>query len=224
MIDMHSHILPEMDDGSDSLETSLKMLEMLHSQGVTQVAATPHFYATKDDPEAFLRRRQESLKSLSWDDKKSPRILVGAEVAYFDGMSRCRELKKMELGDTGLLLVEMPFIEWTSRMIEELERIPLELGLTPMLAHIERYRGKKQLRKFLPELERQGVAMQCNVETFLTGKTRRWGLSMIKKGYIHFLGTDAHNLTTRAPRYAEATQVIAKKLGQEVCEELTKPL
>jgi protein-tyrosine phosphatase len=109
-------------------------------------------------------------------------------------------------------------------MIGELERIPLELGLTPMLAHIERYPGRKQLRKFLPELERMGVAMQCNAETFLARKTRRWGLFMVKKGFVHFLGTDAHNLTTRAPRYAEAIQVIAKKLGQEVCDELTKPL
>lgn len=224
MIDMHSHILPGMDDGSDSVETSLKMLEMLRSQGVTHVAATPHFYATNDEPEAFLRRRQASLESLSWDENKIPCIILGAEVAYFDGMSRCQELRELELGDTGLILVEMPFVDWTSRMLEELDRISLELGLTPLLAHIERYRGSKQLRKFLPELERQGVAMQCNVDTFLSGKTRRWGLSMVKKGCIHFLGTDAHNLTTRPPRYAEAVKVITKKFGPEVSYELTKPL
>ena len=130
MIDMHSHILPNMDDGSDSVETTHKMLQMLRQQGVTTVAATPHFYAYKDNPEDFLRRREESLARDTWELS----LLPGAEVAYFDGMSRCRELKELQIGDTGLLLVEMPFGKWTGRMMEELIRIPMEQGLTPLLA------------------------------------------------------------------------------------------
>ncbi len=222
MLDLHSHILPQMDDGSDSVETSQKMLETLSQQGVTVVAATPHFYAVKDNPADFLRRRGESMAQLAEYAERFPRILLGAEVAYFDGMSRCADLKQMELGNTGLLLVEMPFSDWTIRMVEEVFRIPIELGLTPVLAHVERYRGRKQLLKFLPELASQNVSMQCNAEAFLSGTTRRFALSMVKNGYIHFLGTDSHNLTTRAPRYAEAVQVITKKLGKEICEELTK--
>lgn len=220
MIDMHSHILPNMDDGSDSVETTHKMLQMLQQQGVTTVAATPHFYAYKDNPADFLRRREESLARDTWELT----LLPGAEVAYFDGMSRCRELKEMEIGDTGLLLVEMPFGKWTGRMIEELIRMPMELGLTPLLAHVERYRGRNQLPKFLAELSGQQVAMQCNAEAFLTAGTRGWALSMIKKGYVQFLGTDTHNLTDRAPKYSAAVQLIEKKLGREVCEKITKPL
>lgn len=218
MIDMHSHILPNMDDGSDSVETTHKMLQMLQQQGVTTVAATPHFYAYKDNPADFLRRREESLARDIWELT----LLPGAEVAYFDGMSRCRELKEMQIGDTGLLLVEMPFGKWTGRMIEELIRMPMELGLTPLLAHVERYRG--QLPKFLPELSGQQVAMQCNAEAFLTAGTRGWALSMINKGCVQFLGTDTHNLTDRAPKYSAAVQLIEKKLGREICEKITKTL
>ena len=220
MIDMHSHVLPNMDDGSDSVETTHKLLQMLSQQGVTKVAATPHFYAHKDNPADFLRRREESLAQDKWELE----LLPGAEVAYFDGMSRCRELKELEIGDTGLLLVEMPFGKWTGRMIEELIRIPMELGLVPLLAHIERYRGGSQLPKFLKELASQQIAMQCNAEAFLTAGTRRWALSMAKKGYIDFLGTDAHNLTDRSPQYDAAARVIEKKLGREICERITMPI
>ncbi len=220
MIDMHSHILPNMDDGSDSIETTHKMLQMLQGQGVTKVAATPHFYAYKDNPADFLRRREESVARDKWELE----LLPGAEVAYFDGMSRCRELKEMQIGDTGLLLVEMPFGKWTGRMIEELIRIPMELGLIPLLAHVERYRGRGQMPKFLAELSGQQVAMQCNAEAFLSAGTRRWALSMIKKGYIQFLGTDTHNLTDRSPKYDAAVQIIEKKLGKEICEKLTNPI
>jgi len=215
MIDMHSHILPNMDDGSDSVETTHKMLQMLRQQGVTTVAATPHFYAYKDNPEDFLRRREESLARDTWELP----LLPGAEVAYFDGMSRCRELKELQIGDTGLLLVEMPFGKWTGRMMEELIRIPMEQGLTPLLAHVERYRS--QLPKFLAELSGQQVAMQCNAEAFLSAGTRGWALSMVKKGYVQFLGTDTHNLTDRAPRYDEAVRVIEKKLGTEIAQRIT---
>ncbi|MBR3978295.1 MAG: capsular polysaccharide biosynthesis protein [Oscillospiraceae bacterium] len=212
---MHSHILPNMDDGSDSVETTHKMLQMLRQQGVTTVAATPHFYAYKDNPEDFLRRREESLARDTWELS----LLPGAEVAYFDGMSRCRELKELQIGDTGLLLVEMPFGKWTGRMMEELIRIPMEQGLTPLLAHVERYRS--QLPKFLAELSGQQVAMQCNAEAFLSAGTRGWALSMVKKGYVQFLGTDTHNLTDRAPRYDEAVRVIEKKLGTEIAQRIT---
>lgn len=220
MIDMHSHILPNMDDGSDSVETTHKMLQMLREQGVTKVAATPHFYAHKDNPTDFLRRREESLAQDQWELE----ILPGAEVAYFDGMSRCQELKEFAIGDTGLLLVEMPFVNWTGRMVEELIRIPMELGLTPVLAHVERYRSSRQLPDFLKELLGQQIAMQCNAEAFLFSGSRRWALSMVKKGCIDFLGSDAHNLTDRAPKYGEAVQVIEKKLGKDICEKITAPI
>jgi protein-tyrosine phosphatase len=109
-------------------------------------------------------------------------------------------------------------------MVEELIRIPMELGLVPLLAHVERYRVGSQLPKFLAELSGQQVAMQCNAEAFLASGSRRWALSMVKKGYIHFLGTDAHNLTDRAPKYGAAVQVIEKKLGSEIAERITSPL
>jgi len=81
MIDLHTHILPNVDDGSSSLEESLALLRMLASQGVTLTAATPHFYATSDTPEQFFRRREAAWQQLSGAmESGMPCVLLGAEV------------------------------------------------------------------------------------------------------------------------------------------------
>lgn len=218
MVDLHSHILPGIDDGSRSLEMTEAMLAEMGKQGIHTVAATPHFYANRDLPEAFLQRRKKALEQVAGLTGNYPKIIPGAEVAYFDGMGRSQILEQLQLGDTGLVLIEMPFCPWSGRMIREVCQIWNETGLTPVLAHIDRYR--KQIKEFLPELLDNGVLFQCNAEAFLSIWTRRWALNLLEQSYIHFLGTDAHNLTSRPPRLAEACQVIEKRLGEDALELL----
>ncbi len=214
MIDLHTHILPNMDDGSQSPQETLEMLELLGQQGVTTVAATPHFYPIKETPESFLRRREEATRRLPQDRQDLPQVILGAEIAYFSGLGCCEELIPMQLGDSRLLLVEMPFCAWTDRMINEICAIPEMLGLMPVLAHIDRYRNKKQFPRYCQQLKENGVYFQCNASMFEGGMDRRWALKQMKQGYIHFLGSDCHNLSNRIPNMDQAAQVIAKKLGE----------
>ena len=96
MIDFHSHILPGIDDGSKSVEMSLQMLRLLKAQGIDTVAATSHFYATQRSPQRFLFRRQEAWDKLRTAlDADAPRILLGAEVLYFPGISHMEELPEL---------------------------------------------------------------------------------------------------------------------------------
>ena len=141
MIDLHSHILPQMDDGSKTPEETRRLLEIMRGQGVKTVAATPHFYARREDPETFLQRRAEAAEKLP-READLPQVLLGAEVAWFHGMKRCGALQKLQIGNTGLLLVEMPFSAWTEQTVEEVCQIPAYLGLTPVLAHAERYKER----------------------------------------------------------------------------------
>ena len=220
MIDLHSHILPMMDDGSTSVEESVALLDMLAAQGVQTVAATPHIYATKDTPEDFLARRAESYARLAWGAEQTPQILLGAEVAYFDGMSNVQQLEKLQIGTSGLLLVEMPFAPWTDRMVETMCTLPEQRGLQAVLAHVNRYCSRKQMKKYADVLLSQGVLFQCNPEGLLEGWDRRWLLKLLDKGDIHFLGSDAHNLTRRPPKLDQAADVIRRKLGAEILEEM----
>ncbi|MBO5868498.1 MAG: hypothetical protein J6Q54_06295 [Oscillospiraceae bacterium] len=218
MIDLHSHILPNMDDGSQSTEETAELLKLLTEQGVTTLVATPHFYPHLDNPEDFLERRSASLANMP-QVENSPELLLGAEVAYFSGLSCSEEMISLQLGNTGLLLIEMPFTPWSEHIIHEICEIPATLGLTPVLAHIDRYLANNQLPKHLNNLISCGVYLQCNADSFLSWRTRGKVLKLMKNGYIQFLGSDCHNLTSRKPQLGEAAKVIQKKLGEEFWEE-----
>ena len=220
MIDFHSHVLPGIDDGSKSVEMSLQMLSALKSQGVDTVAATSHFYATERTPQHYLERRQEAFEKLKPVlDETCPRILLGAEVLYYPGISRMEMLSELCLEGTNLLLLEMPFDSWSEYMIREVNDLARSGRFTLLLAHIERYYFKQPVSVWDGFLE-QGILMQSNAEFFLPFSTRRKALRLLKEGRIHLLGTDTHNMTTRPPRMDEARQMISRRLGPAVLEEI----
>ena len=214
MIDIHSHILPGMDDGSSSLEESLAMARESARQGVRLLAATPHFYATQENPASFLARREKSLALLesAWQDS-FPTLLVGAEVRYFDGISRVEKIAHLTLDHTRILLLEMPFTSWSGRMVDEVLELQRRRGFQVLLAHIERYL-KDQDSQVWDTLRQNGVWTQCNVNFFLRWQTRRKAQALFKKGEIQMLGSDTHNMTTRPPNLALAREALVKSLGE----------
>lgn len=221
--DFHSHILPSLDDGSDSVQTSVRMLELAAGQGIRHMAATPHFYASRDRVERFLEERtraERSLRDAVAGRNDLPRISVGAEVAYFPGMSEADALRRLTLGGSGYLLVEMPFVQWTDRMLRELERIHDRQGLTPVIAHLERYLGPLKNRHVPDALEDLPVLVQANAEAFLNASTARRMLRLLGRGRVHLLGSDCHNLTTRPPNLGEAAAVIESRLGRPALDRV----
>lgn len=221
MIDFHTHVLPGMDDGSKDVDTSLEMLEISAGYGVDEVAATSHFYAEDNSLQKFLARRREAYESLAEAMEGRPglpRLRLGAEVYYFRGVSAIENLESLCLEGTNLLLLEMPFSPWTDRMLQEVEAIR-QTGLQPVAAHIERYMSI-QSRKTMSRFFDLDVLIQCNASFFLSRKTARRALGMLKAGSIHFLGSDTHNLTTRSPNLGAALAIIEKKLGQGALDRL----
>lgn len=214
MIDIHTHVLPGLDDGSASIEESLWLGGALAEQGVTLIAATPHYYATEQSPSQFLdaRRRSERLLREQWS-QELPGLLMGAEVRYYDGMSRTKELSDLALESTGILLLEMPFRPWSERVVEEVLEIQTRRNLQVLLAHVERYLPLQNARVW-EGLRQGGVWMQCNASFFLHWRTKGKALRMLRKGEIQMLGSDCHNKSTRPPRLNEARAVIEKSLGR----------
>lgn len=222
MIDFHSHILPGIDDGSRSVEMSLQMLKALGKQKIDTVIATSHFYATERSPQRFLYRRQEAwerLKAELPDD--SPEILLGAEVLYFPGISRMAELPQLCTEGTNILLLEMPFERWTERMVREVKELAGSGDYTILLAHIERYYFK-QPKGVWDDFLNMDILMQSNADFFLPFRTKRRALKLLKEGRIHLLGSDAHNMTERAPRMDQAVSMIEKHLGREVIQQMDR--
>ena len=220
MTDFHAHFLPAVDDGSDGVTTSLRMLELWREQQIERICATPHFYAERTTPERFLRRRESAYKRLTAameEGEEYPRILLGAEVRFFNGIS-AKELPELCLEGTNLLLLEMPFTRWTERILGEVADI-CRRNIVPVAAHLERYVGfnNNQILNRFTDLD---ILVQCNAEYFISRRSTRKALSMLRDGRVHFLGSDAHNIKDRAPNLGSALVLIRKKLGDAALERL----
>lgn len=213
MLDIHSHFLPKMDDGSKSVEMSMEMLRSSKQQGVSTIVSTSHFYGYEDDPDNFLKRRDHAfnqLKPLLGDDV--PEIMFGAEILYYPGISHSEVIQKLAIQGTDLMLIEMPFVEWSDKIFEELIALQYYSSLRIILAHVERYQSIQKKRVF-ESLFDQPFYFQCNAEAFTSSKSRKLALKMIDNDRLHFLGTDCHNMSSRQPNMNEAKKVIEKKLS-----------
>jgi len=218
IIDFHTHLLPGIDDGSQSVRESVELLRMLSEQKVTTVAATPHFNADRRSADEFIEYRAVSFETLK--DRipsDAPEILLGAEVAYYDGISRMKELPSLCLEGTRLLLLEMPVQKWTGYMMSELLHLSCSGEFTPVLAHVERYLKKNDFL-LIEELLDNGVLLQCNATFFTDRFTRRRALRMLGSGAIHFLGSDCHGVDHRPPMMGSAVEAIKKNFGTDFVE------
>ena len=226
VLDTHSHVLPAMDDGASDLNESLSMLSKAWSQGVRKMAATPHFYADRETPDSFLERRERAVAELIQGGYqpgiKHPVLYLGAEVAFFSGMSRSRQLPELCLAGSRALLVEMPFERWSESVISEVLEIKAATGLIPVIAHIERYLGY-QRGSTLGRLIEGGVLIQSNCEYFTERKTAKKALKLLGQGGIHLLGTDAHGISERVPNMINGAEIILNsKFGEEMLDEIAR--
>lgn len=223
MIDIHAHILPKLDDGSASVEESVEMLTRMRKSGVTTVVATPHFDMRRNSVEQFLERRESSYEALlaATDGLDVPTLLLGAEVLYCGvGLSQMERVEKLCLGNGRYLLVETLKGAWDSAFVLDMRKLMAEQNITPVLAHVERYLGKRENRKILSILHSEGVLIQSNAAFFLQRGSVRKGLKMLRQQKIQLIGSDCHNLKDRSPNLSEAMSLIGEKLGNEYIEKL----
>lgn len=219
IIDLHSHVLPNMDDGSTGVQMSLQMLERLSEQGVETVCATSHYYARHESIEGFLERRKNAwhrLKEAMQKVEDVPSILLGAEVAYFPGISRCEQLKQLCLSGSRTLLLELSYTQWTHQQVEEVASLSLDHGYQIVLAHPERF---SHMESYWNDLERMlslPIALQVNADSLLHWRSRKLALELLRSTSNPLVASDCHNLTMRPPRLGKARVVIEKKLGAEV--------
>lgn len=221
MIDIHTHILGGMDDGAPNSETSLQMLRAEREQGVDTVVLTPHFYRHRETPEEFLRRRDDAMQRLQSrlaklpeeEQASLPRMLMGAEVAWVPNLHECPHLDKMCLNNTEFLLLELPYARWDADLVDQIYDLMTATGLTPVLAHLDRYRNLQppQMMSEMLELE---LPIQLSAESFLHVMSRRGGLNLLKD-YGHVLASDCHDVTRRRPNLGDAMAVVRKKLDDK---------
>ncbi len=215
MLDFHTHILQHIDDGADTLQTAVKMLEDAYARGTKTIVLSPHFYPREEvKMNDFLRRRNRKYEELKaacvGHDVPEMRIAAEANLAFdFTDFERIDELC---IEGTNYMLVEMPPGPWKDWMIESLYKLSLR-GIRPIMAHIDRYL-KRPARWFRLIDELQPV-YQVNSYVFGTYKGRRAALGLFKKGRIHILGSDMHGLVGRNNTIPQAYENLEKHFGKE---------
>lgn len=220
MIDWHSHILPNIDDGSKNVAESNELLKLLSAQGVTTVVASPHFYPNQQRVHSFIERRQhayeELCKSLA---PNTPDILLGAEVYYYSGISRMEDLQLLRLQNSKVIMLEMPMAKWSDYTIREVIEIAGAREFTVLIAHIDRYMSY-QSTKALEQLLGNGILIQANASFFQGFVNQRKALRLLNEGFIHVIGSDCHNMEHRPPKIGYAFDIIQKKLGEQFLQSV----
>ncbi len=214
IIDFHSHILPSLDDGSASVEESVRLLDILAQSGTELVVATPHFYCHEISAESFLAARNESFERLKPHLKPNhPKILLGAEVLFSSELKKLCELKKLAIQGTNYLLLEMPYIRLSKQIIDSVSELADSGVVKLLIAHVERYLNFTSFED-VDELMSLDVLGQLNANSFLSFKTKRNCFKLMNKGYIQVLGSDIHH-EDRGKPVSMALDIISKKYGSE---------
>jgi len=216
MTDLHTHILPNMDDGAQSIDESIGMLRMELEQGVNCVALTPHFYADRESIEDFLRRREaawENLCEAVSTEPNLPRLILGAEAAFTPAMMSIKHPEQLCYTDTRYILLEMPFAPWTDHILNELLNFVNKTGLTPVFAHIDRYLAS-QTRTEIQKLLEMGFPIQVGADYLTKPLLRRRVLSLFQSGQTHILVSDCHNLEDRKPNMKQGFDILHRHLGE----------
>ncbi len=224
MFDIHSHILPGVDDGAKDMEESIKLLEMMKNDGITCVLATPHFYPQDTNIEDFLSEVSSAYKSLisEKENKDLPNVYLGCEMLYFDGLGNSTSLGQLCLNGSNFLLLELTDYCINDRLLNNLTTLIKQTGIMPIIAHIERYCKAKNYKKLLTFVLDNRIPVQLNASSFFIPLFKRPLKKLLKSNAIVVLGTDAHSCDQRPPRLYDAMELIEKKYGSECKDKLIK--
>lgn len=224
LVEMHCHIMPCIDDGSQDIETSLKMIERLKDQGAKKIVLTPHYYSDTISLDDFLRRRDVSFNALLKEMPSGyPELFPAAEVYISPYLFNNDNIDELKIANSDYVLIEHAFAAPMGEAeADRLMNLFCDFGARPILAHIERYRALMEDKYKLDDLIGIGCLPQVNVSSFADSPrgVKKKLFKLLESGKIALLGSDAHNLDTRPPEYEAGIDAIIKKCGQQAVDNL----
>ena len=213
ILDLHSHVLPKIDDGAKDVEMSLEMLKESKRQGVDVLCATPHCATDKEEGiTAFLEKRKhvyEKLTAAMGNSDEYPKIVLGAEVYLGCDLSELSNLHELCYEGTDYILLELPHGYKPSELAEKVYNIKIK-GMKPVIAHVDRYSFYKEI---IEELSQFDVVFQLNASQFKTMSGRKILRNVFRMYDKFVVSTDMHNLSDRPCNIEAAYKVASKKFS-----------
>lgn len=223
LTDIHCHILPGIDDGAKDADMSGALLLSESQQGVSQILFTPHFYADEISVEGFISRRKEALERMQESiGRLGLRTALGAEVRMQEELIGM-DLSPLRMGDTPYLLLEFPFLAgtyplWSELIVGQL----LDRGIRPVFAHIDRYEYFMNDTEKLDHFLDMGCIFQVNADSVISRRRAPAVYELMKAGYVHVLGSDAHSPEKRPANLNSAVDRVESRLGSGMAAFLTE--
>lgn len=220
VIDLHTHILPETDDGSGSMKESISMVLSARRDGIRTIVATPHnLNGIYDTPKECIEKKIADLQS-SLDKYQIPvNIVIGQENALCSGIAEAvASGDAVTLGDSGrYLLVELPFQGLPKGYEDLLFQLSIK-GITPVIAHPERNQEIRGNMKILEELVENGSLVQVTARSItgeLGSEIKKSVTTMLRHNLVHVIASDSHSFEQRPPVLSPAVAEAARILGNE---------
>jgi protein-tyrosine phosphatase len=217
VIDLHSHILPGVDDGAPNLEIALDMARMAVADGIEVMACTPHFMpGLYDNETSDIEKRFEDFRARLQDTGIGLELVIGSDAHIRPDFVSClREHRIPTLNNSRYVLFEPPHVTMPQRMDDLLFEIAVA-GFIPILTHPERLKWIEHGYDILTTAAQNGVWMQITAGS-LTGRfgnrAQYWAQRMLSEGLVSIMATDAHDLTARPPKMSNAFKIVAQEVG-----------
>jgi protein-tyrosine phosphatase len=221
MIDIHHHLLFGLDDGSPDIETSVAMVDMAVSDGITHISCTPHAnHRYHFDPAVNAERLAELQHRING------KITLGTgcdfHLSYDNIEDALKNRTKYTINQKQYLLVEFPDMMIPQGMTDTFYEMKIA-GIQPIITHPERNQTIQRHTERLMNWLREGCLVQVTASS-LTGRFGRTAQAMafnyLEKNWVHFIASDAHNLQSRPPIMSQAYKVIEDKYGKQTAERL----
>lgn len=223
-IDIHSHILPAVDDGASDMNTSMEMLDIAYKEGIRGIIATPHYHPGKSMMEyEKILAKFDAFKETAGRMHPDIELYLGREIYYTsDVLELMEQGANLTMAGQRYILVEYSTRTEYSYIRSSINNI-FQTGMRPIIAHIERYECMVEDIELVEELREMGAVIQVNASSILgnVGKgLKKYTKKLLKNQYIDLVATDAHSTGTRSPRMNECARYITKKFGREYAEDL----
>ena len=223
-MDMHCHLLPEVDDGAQSMEDTRQMLQMALDEGIQYIVVTPHYHPHRGKkPPKVLRHQLKLMREEAAKIDENLRVYLGTEIYYGqDVPDLLREEKILTMNRTNYVLVEFSPSEPFSYIKQSLQQLMMA-GYEVILAHAERYRCLTEEPELAEQLGDMGILLQINAGS-ITGdggrRIRKFIRYLMDEDLVFCVGTDAHSARSRAPRMKKAAEYVKKKYGEEYVRKI----
>lgn len=218
LIDIHTHLVPSVDDGSQTLSESISIIKKMIEDGITDIVCTPHFQSvvTKASYEEQVNKFNE-LKEVVKKEELAVSLYLGFEVRYREFLSPSYE--NLTINNTKYILLEFDFYNYMD--IEEISTNFISQGYKVIIAHVERYTYLKY--EDYVQLKSMGVLLQVNAKPIVYPKTKQLKKTiskMLKDKLVDFIASDVHNLDTRRNHLKEAYEYLKGKIDKKYLDEI----